>query len=214
MRDSDDESFGEDEVAILDALAPILATVLRRAQRRRWRRLDGERRPPAPATLIVDAGLRPTSWTYSFPAWLDELGVGGASDDVRVLPPAVYEIGSRVLRPPGAPTPLPASVRIRTADGRWAVIEGAVLDGAERGRVAVTIRAAFADEIVDLLCRTHDLTRRERELVGLVLDGRATVELADALSISPHTVQDHLKAIFTKTGMRSRRELVSQLSGR
>jgi DNA-binding CsgD family transcriptional regulator len=47
-----------------------------------------------------------------------------------------------------------------------------------------------------------------------MLDGLATKQLAAALCISPHTVQDHLKAIFAKTRLSSRRELVSHLAGR
>jgi DNA-binding CsgD family transcriptional regulator len=94
------------------------------------------------------------------------------------------------------------------------VIEGAPLEGAELGHVAITVRAAAADEIFDLLGKTYDLTRRERQLVALVLGGLATKQLAEALCISPYTVQDHLKAIFAKTGVRSRRELSSHLAGR
>ncbi len=209
MRDSDDPPFDEDEVRLLHELAPTLATLLRRSQRQSWRAGHGPSRSLPPATLVVDAELRPTSWTRSFGDWLAELRRAGAPENVGMLPPAVYEIGSRVLTPPGAVVRLPASVRIRTAAGRWAVIEGAPLEGADRGHVAVTIRAASADEVFDLLCRTYDLTRRERQLVALVLDGHDTKQLAQALCISPHTVQDHLKAIFAKTSVRSRRELAS-----
>jgi len=47
-----------------------------------------------------------------------------------------------------------------------------------------------------------------------MLDGLSTKQLVAALHISPHTVQDHLKAIFAKTRLRSRRRLVSHLAGR
>jgi DNA-binding CsgD family transcriptional regulator len=209
MRDEDDAPFDEDDVRLLHELAPTLGTLIRRSLIQSWRAdgVDGE--PLPPATLIVDAELRPTSWTSALSLWLTELH--GAPD---MLPTAVYEIGARVLTPPESAHGLPTSVRIRTAGGRWAVIEGAPLEGADRGRVAITIRAASSDEIFDLLCKTHDLTKRERQLVALMLDGLATKQLAAALCISPHTIQDHLKAIFAKTQVNSRRALVSHLAGR
>jgi DNA-binding CsgD family transcriptional regulator len=211
MRDSDDTPFGEDDVRLLHELSPTLAKLLRRSLPQSWPPERAEPTPLAPATLIVDAELRPTSWTPTARDWLAELSPPGAGGDM--LPSAIYEIGTRVLTPPEDATDLPPSVRLRTWTGRWAVVEGAALEGAGHGHVAITLRAAAGDEVFDLLCRTYDLTRRERQLVALVLDGLATKQLADALCISPHTVQDHLKAVFDKTGVRSRRELISHLSG-
>ena len=43
------------------------------------------------------------------------------------------------------------------------------------------------------------------------MQGLSTRHMAHALALSPHTVQDHLKSIFAKTGVRSRSELVSQI---
>jgi DNA-binding CsgD family transcriptional regulator len=206
MRDSDDPPFDEADADLLHELAPLLGTLLRRHAPAA--RVADAAQPLAPATLILDEELRPRSWTATFHDWCAALGSGG------LLPPAVYEIGTRVRASSSATHGLPASVRIPTRTGLWAVLEGAALEGAALGQVAVTIRTASPSEVFDLLCKVYELTRRERELVALVLEGLATKQLAAALGISAYTVQDHLKAIFAKTRARNRLELVSQLAGR
>ena len=45
----------------------------------------------------------------------------------------------------------------------------------------------------------------------MVVRGLSTAEISKTLLISSNTVQDHLKAIFDKVGVRTRRELVGQL---
>ncbi len=57
----------------------------------------------------------------------------------------------------------------------------------------------------------YGLTDREKELTRLVLQGCSTAEIAESLVISPHTVQQHFKSIFDKTGVRSRRDLVGKV---
>ena len=48
-------------------------------------------------------------------------------------------------------------------------------------------------------------------LLQLVARGLSTAQLAGELYISPHTVRDHVKAIFAKTDVTSRGELVAKL---
>jgi DNA-binding CsgD family transcriptional regulator len=55
------------------------------------------------------------------------------------------------------------------------------------------------------------LTEREQEVTRLVLKRESSAQIAAALVVSPHTVQEHLKNLFEKTGVRSRRDFVSKV---
>jgi DNA-binding CsgD family transcriptional regulator len=77
--------------------------------------------------------------------------------------------------------------------------------------VAVIIEQASPLEIAPVVMLAYGLTKQERAVTGLVCRGLSTREIAHRLFISTNTVQDHLKSIFSKTGVRSRRELVATI---
>ncbi len=77
-------------------------------------------------------------------------------------------------------------------------------------RVAVIVEPAQPARIFELLVAAHGLTQREQEVVRHVLEGRSTADIATALVVSQHTVQQHLKSVFDRLGVRSRRELVAR----
>jgi DNA-binding CsgD family transcriptional regulator len=64
-------------------------------------------------------------------------------------------------------------------------------------------------EDFDALCDSLAVTKREREVIELVCQGRTNREIADQLFISPGTVKDHNYAIFQKAGVRNRTELAA-----
>ena len=65
---------------------------------------------------------------------------------------------------------------------------------------------------LEAFCAHYGVSPREQEVIGLLLEGRGTSEIACRLSISEHTVRDHLKSLYRKTGTRSRSELISVVS--
>ena len=77
--------------------------------------------------------------------------------------------------------------------------------------MAVVLAPAAPIEMASMIMQAYDLTQREREVTGLVLQGTSTKEVGAALRISGLTVQQHLKSIFDKTGVRSRRELAAHI---
>ena len=106
-----------------------------------------------------------------------------------------------------------ASVRARLVTGEWVVVRAAQLvsDG-DDGRIAITIEPADSSATLALLVDAHGLTEREGAVVQSVVAGASTAEIAAGLCISSYTVQDHLKSVFRKVGVSSRRQLVATLT--
>jgi len=109
----------------------------------------------------------------------------------------------------GAGNQEPARTRARTLDGRWMVLHGTLLGDGTRADTAVIIEPARPAELAELIVLAYGLTSRERAVTRLVIQGESTSEIARTLHLSPFTVQDHLKAIFDKVDVRSRRQLVA-----
>jgi DNA-binding CsgD family transcriptional regulator len=209
-RDGSDRLFTTEDARLLNDVSPSVGAAMRRL-------LTGDSPAPAgsppPGVIVCDHHLRETSWTPAARQWLARLPDGPRWRRHGLLPPAVYGVAGRLLAAGKRARGGAAQARVRTITGAWAVLDGGRLEGDAGGRVAITIRAATADEVVDILCRAYELTPRESELVRLVVSGLRTQQLADQLFISPYTVKDHLKAVFEKVGVRSRGELVGRMTG-
>jgi DNA-binding NarL/FixJ family response regulator len=104
-------------------------------------------------------------------------------------------IGDRLHQ--AADTPNEATDEIR----KPVTVERAILAGTEpaAGRAR--------DPIVDLRIRT--LTRRERELLGLLANGWSNRRIANECLLSLHTVRTRVQNILVKLGVHSKLEVVA-----
>ena len=55
----------------------------------------------------------------------------------------------------------------------------------------------------------HELSEREIEIIELVAEGLTNQEIAERLTISKRTVDNHVSNIFTKTGAKNRVALLN-----
>ena len=112
-----------------------------------------------------------------------------------------------------APGSVPSTL-VRAATGQWLRLHASRLSGpsGER-RIGVVVEPVEARVTAPLLLLAHGLSPREAQVATLVLRGAATTVIADTLHITGNTVQDHLKAVFDKVGVHSRRDLVGHILG-
>jgi DNA-binding CsgD family transcriptional regulator len=162
--------------------------------------------PSPPAVIVLDSNLGLVSWTPGARGWIDALPSASLFARFGMLPSVVYPAAT--LARSGRPA-AGAHALLRAVDGRWVMIEAAPLEGEGNGEIAITLRPATASETFALLCRAYALTWRERDVVAAVLAGLDTRAVTERLFISRHTVQDHLKSVFEKIGIHSRRELLA-----
>ncbi|CRK56655.1 transcriptional regulator, LuxR family [Alloactinosynnema sp. L-07] len=213
LRAADEPCFTETEVRTLARLAPSIGAGIRRAL------LAQPMAPNAgapvdhgPGVVVFDEHGAPESISGAAERWIGELiedpppSTPSESKTVQAV-----AARARAIAPGTDPLELAARVRVRTRSGVWLLLYGTRLNGDSGGRTAVIIHPATPQDVAPVIALSYGLTERECHVAMHCVQGRVTKEIARALSLSPYTVQDHLKSIFDKTGVRSRGELVGQI---
>lgn len=156
------------------------------------------------AVIIVDDRDRVSDMTAAADEQIVDLG----GWDGESLPSNVLAVVARA-RTSGQP----ATTRVLGRSGRWSSLRAIALDGGPTPTrsVVVTIEEAPRSAVGRMTLAARGLTAREQDVAVMVLKGASTKVIASALHLSPHTVQDHLKAVFRKLGVSSRREMIARL---
>jgi DNA-binding CsgD family transcriptional regulator len=219
-RSDADGPFDPADARFLTTVAASLASALRRSQAQTFiQPATTGREDTGPVVLTLDDGLRIIGRTSASRAWLDTLLPPGPSG--QAIPASVYNVAAQMLAVESGVDDHPAYARTHLADGFWLTLRAARLSSdplqdAPAGAVpsiAVTIEEASAADRLDLFGRAFGLTPRERELLSLIATGSDTRTLARQMSLSEHTVTDHFKSIFAKTGARDRVTVLSRALG-
>ena len=204
----DGTGFSAGDVAFMGRLARTIAEGLRAAL------LTARLTKPEthqPGVLLISDSLELDAATSAGHALLDELT--GPTANGR-LPLSVQTVAARLFaRDQGQDGP-PPTIRALSRANRWLVIHATHLvekDGTDK--TAVIIEPARPDEFIPLMLRAHRLGPREADVAALVLSGKSTKEISRQLRVSENSVQDHLKTVFEKVGVHSRRELTAYLQG-
>ena len=204
LRSAEQGTFDADDVALLDRLATPLATGMRAGLVAQL--VTGEVHERGPAVLVVDDADQVRSVSDNAAARLAELRSASLTESMGTIASLV----GAARRYAAGQTDRPARCRLRGLSGAWLVLHATTLVGSP-GEVVITIDEARPPEIVPLVVAAFDLSARERDVALLVLQGADTKEIAARLHVSAWTVQDHLKSIFDKAAVHSRRELMARI---
>ncbi len=201
-------AFDPTQLTTLAALAAPITRGLRAALGRTFVVEEGELAPAEPAVVVLGPDLRMRGQTPAAAAAL--LRLNPPQEAMPPIPNSVYNVGAALLAAEyGTPVGPPWS-RIHLGGARWLTVR-AGRRGAED--IAVSLTPSTPAERLDLFGRAHALSAREAEVLGLLADGHETRRMAGDLGISEHAVNDHVKAILAKCGVRTRQSLLSRALG-
>ncbi|HEU5486143.1 MAG TPA: helix-turn-helix transcriptional regulator [Microlunatus sp.] len=210
FRSTDDPPFDADEVEFLGSLAEVLGHGVRTGLLASLAVSAPVNSPAGPAVMIVGDDDTVVQVNAGAERWLNELVLSAAGAAPSGIVGSLVGAARRFARGECAQPP---RARVRTASGLWLVLHATPLSprGGATSEVVVTIEEARPPEIVPLVVAAFGLTARERDVTAYVLQGSDTKEIAAALHLSVWTIQDHLKSIFEKASVRSRRELIARV---
>jgi DNA-binding CsgD family transcriptional regulator len=215
-REAGEPDFRRGEVSLLGRVAPHVGAGLKLAALRS-RATGGQLGPGVPGVLTLDHSGSVLSYTADAERLLSEVEELRPGWDRKGAPvPVGMAAGAlkRALNPSSeADQDLVPRVRVRGRSGRWLTLHASHTEPTpgRPSETVVVISPSGPAEVARLNAASYGITPRQEEIVKLVTRGRSTREISGELFISEHTVNNHLRSIFEKTGVSSRRELVRRV---
>jgi DNA-binding NarL/FixJ family response regulator len=212
--DSGDGFTGADS-EFLTRIAKPVTDALRRCQARTFDFATTVPTRTGPAVLVLSPELEVRAQTPETEEYLRVLVPPDA--DRRPIPAGAYNVAAQLLAVESGVDDHPPSARMHLTGGVWLTLRAARIGEmapTDERHIAVSIESTSPAERMALFVRAFGLSSRETALLTHLVTGIDTRGLAQRMFLSEHTVQDHLKSIFTKTGARNRRTLLARAVGR
>jgi DNA-binding CsgD family transcriptional regulator len=207
-------AFVEADRQVLRDLADIGTAALRRSSMPSFEHSSATfERQSGPAVLLLSEDLELITQTPQTDSFLRALLPTDAQQVP--IPAGAYNVAAQLLAQEAAIDAHPPWARVHLRDGLWVTLRAARIDtrSPDAASIAVSIEPTPPTERAALYARIAGLSERESELLTHLVAGADTRELAKRLFVSEHTVQDHLKSVFAKTGVNNRRVLVARATG-
>jgi DNA-binding CsgD family transcriptional regulator len=207
--------FTEAEAKQLGEFAAPICEALRRCLARTFDLVTSGLHRGGPVLVMLSPDLQVRALTPGTEEYLKILLPPDV--DRRPIPAGAYNVAAQLLAVEAGVDDHPPSARVHLSAGVWLTLRAARMGGAaptDQYDIAVTIESTPPAERMALFVRASGLSDREAELIGHLVAGLDTHRIAERMFVSEHTVQDHLKSIFAKTGARNRRTLLTRVVGR
>jgi DNA-binding CsgD family transcriptional regulator len=208
--------FREDEIEFLNHIAGPVTAALRRSQAKTFApSRPADNLPPGPVVLLLSPALDVRAQTPQTQRYLRVLVPPDAEDQAPV-PASAYNVAAQLLATEAGADTNPPLARVHLTHGRWLTLRAARMGAAQPAAdpdIAVSIEPAAPQDRAAVFARACGLSPRETELLQHLVTGAGTRDVARDMFVSEHTVQDHLKSIFTKTATGNRRTLLARALG-
>ncbi len=215
LRERSSKDFDAQEALLLEEVSSHVGHGIRVATLLRGASADIDN-GDGPGLVLLDERQRLEAMTPAADMLLQALADGPGDDPgSRELPYVVHAVAAKArLAGRATDTSANAQARVSTPNGSSLALHGCLLEGPARRQIAVIVERVQPRSLAPDIAAAYGLTKRESEMMRYLLQGLSTKQIAAALGISPYTVQEHFTAIFEKTGVRSRRELVGKVFSR
>jgi DNA-binding CsgD family transcriptional regulator len=175
--DRADRDFSERDRTLFDTLSPHLAHLHRASRSRRLLREALAAHESTRAAVVLLEG-----------------------DAIAFATPAACGLLRRHFGKHRAELPEPVALWLKERR-RVSAGEPLCVDAGDRALVVDFVDGAL---LLEERRRMPGLTRREREILNLVAEGKTNVEIAEQLWVSPATVRKHLENVYAKLGVHTR----------